>query len=151
LSATAPTQWPEKKDETAGGVVISGQNVLILFLPTRREYRLPKGHIEYGETAAEAALREVREESSYLDVHIETDLGTHTAEFDRNGKHVVRSEHYFLMTLENETHRGSGLAKFEPRWLAWDEALASLTYESEKQWLRRAGPFLKFNPGLKNS
>jgi 8-oxo-dGTP pyrophosphatase MutT (NUDIX family) len=131
-----------KIDETAGGVVIFGNNVLILFLPVRQEYRLPKGHIEYGETPAEAALREVAEESSYLDLRIKADLGTHTVEFNRNGKHVLRSEHYFLMTLENDTHRGSGLVKFEPRWLAWDEALTKLTFEAERQWVRRAKPFL---------
>jgi 8-oxo-dGTP pyrophosphatase MutT (NUDIX family) len=130
-----------KLDETAGGVVVNGQSFLILFLPARQEYRLPKGHIEYGETAAEAALREVSEESGYLDLRIVADLGTHTVKFDRLGKRGVRSEHYFFMSLENEAHRGSGLARFEPRWLSWDEALAQLTFEAEKQWLRRVKPF----------
>jgi len=134
-----------KLDEIAGGVVLSGQNILILFIPVRKEYRLPKGHIEYGETPAEAALREVSEESSYLDLHILADLGTHKVEFNRNGRHVVNSEHYFLMNLDNETHRGSGLAKFEPRWMSWDEALEKLTFEGEKQWVRRAKPFIISN------
>ena len=131
-----------KLDELAGGVVLSGQNILILYIPVRMEYRLPKGHIEYGETPEETALREVKEESSYLDLQILADLGTHRVEFNRMGNTWLNSEHYFFMNLDNENHRGSGLAKFEPRWMAWDEALAKLTFEFEKQWVRRAKPFI---------
>ena len=147
MSDLQPAKQPDKIDETAGGVVISDKNVLVLFLPSRQEYRLPKGHIEYGETPVEAALREVAEESSYLDLQVLADLGTHTVKFNRMGKQVVRSEHYFLMNLKNENHRGKGLAKFEPRWLSWDEALDKLTFQAEKQWLLRAGPFLKTSQG----
>jgi hypothetical protein len=102
-----------KLDEIAGGVVLSGQNVLSLFIPVRKEYRLPKGHIEYGESPAETVLREVSKNSGYLDLHILADLGKHTVEFNLNGKHVVNSEHYFLMNLDNETHRGSGMSHWQ--------------------------------------
>jgi 8-oxo-dGTP pyrophosphatase MutT (NUDIX family) len=137
-----------KPNEAAGGVVISGPNVLVLFIATRQEYRLPKGHIDEGETPAETALREVGEESGYLDLRILANLGTHTVEFDYNGKHVLRTEHYFLMNLEKEIRRGPGEPKFEPLWLPMDEALDNLTFEAEKQWLRRAIPFISSKQGF---
>jgi hypothetical protein len=31
-----------------------------------------------------------------------------------------------------------GEAQFEPEWLAWDETLAELTFEAEREWVRRA-------------
>ena len=47
----------------AGGVVVRGEDVLVLRRPGRDEIRLPKGHVEPGEGLAEAALRETREET----------------------------------------------------------------------------------------
>ncbi|RLC98140.1 MAG: hypothetical protein DRI77_05730, partial [Chloroflexi bacterium] len=103
------------------------------------EVRLPKGHVDPGETARETALREVREESGYADLTIEADLGTQVVEFDYDGRHVVRSERYFLMTLADDASPpGAGEEQFEPAWLNWDEALAALTFEAEREWVRRA-------------
>jgi len=81
----------------AGGVVVDGERVLVLRRPGRGEVRLPKGHIDPGETPRAAALREVGEESGYADLEIVADLGTQTVEFDWDGRHYVRDEHYFLM------------------------------------------------------
>ena len=48
-----------------GGVVVHDGRVLVLRRYSRDEIRLPKGHVDPGETVQEAALREVREESGY--------------------------------------------------------------------------------------
>ena len=107
--------------------------------PNEGEVRLPKGHVDPGETARETALREVREESGYADLTIEADLGTQLVEFEHKGRHVVRSERYFLMTLADDASPpGDGEEQFEPAWLNWDEALAALTFEAEREWVRRA-------------
>ena len=55
----------------AGGVVVHDNQVLVLRRPHRAEVRLPKGHVEPGEDAAEAAIRETQEESGYQDVRQE--------------------------------------------------------------------------------
>jgi len=87
-----------------------------------------------------AALRETREESGYVNLVLQADLGTQVVEFDHRGRHVVRTERYFLMTLADgaESTPSGGEEQFEPAWLTWDEALASLTFEAEREWARRA-------------
>jgi len=123
----------------AGGVVVHGGRVLVLRRPGQGEVRLSKGHVEPGEEVQAAALRETREESGYAELVLKADLGTQVVEFDHRGRHVVRTERYFLMALAD--HLASpigGEEQFEPVWLTWDEALAALTFEAEREWVRRA-------------
>ena len=96
--------------------------------------------VEPGEDVQVAALRETREESGYANLAVKADLGTQVVEFDRDGRHVVRTERYFLMTLVGQAFQPAmpGEAQFEPAWLTWDEALAVLTFEAEREWVRRA-------------
>jgi len=123
----------------AGGVVVRADCVLVLRRLGRGEVRLPKGHVDSGETAQEAALREVSEESGYAALVTRADLGTHVVEFDYEGRHVVRTERYFLMALADDASSpADGEEQFEPVWLPWDEALAALTFEAEREWVRRA-------------
>jgi 8-oxo-dGTP pyrophosphatase MutT (NUDIX family) len=123
----------------AGGVVVHDGRMLVLRRPSQDEVRLPKGHVEPGESVEAAALRETREESGYADLVVVADLGTQVVEFDYAGRHVVRHERYFLMALAgNPDSPTRGEEQFEPLWLAWDEALAALTFEVEREWVRRA-------------
>lgn len=134
----------------AGGVVARDGRVLVLRRPNPPsvppnggeeggEVRLPKGHVDPGETVQETALREVREESGYAGLTIEADLGAQLVEFDHKGRRVVRTERYFLMALADDASPpDGGEEQFEPVWLTWDEALAALTFEAEREWVRRA-------------
>ena len=124
----------------AGGVVVDAEHVLVLRRPSRDEVRLPKGHIEKGESAQETALREVAEESGYADLGTIADLGHQTVEFDYKGTHVIRDEQYFLMGLRStrRAEREEKESQFIPGWLSWDEALSELTFEAEREWVRRA-------------
>jgi HAD superfamily hydrolase (TIGR01509 family) len=140
-SALAEERNPVYCYVAAGGVVVEGDHVLVLQRPSRNEVRLPKGRVEPGESAQTAALREVREESGYTDLVIRGDLGTQIVTFDHQGRHVVRTERYFLMRSTNSPHCGppdGGEEQFEPVWMTSDEALAALTFEAEREWVRRA-------------
>lgn len=132
----------------AGGVVVGGGRVLVLRRPGRGEVRLPKGHVEPGESVEAAALREAREESGYAGLVLGADLGVQIVEFEHAGRRVRRTERYFLMTLADEPPDlpPGGEEQFEPRWLTWDEALVALTFEAEREWVRRARLAL-FVPG----
>ena len=123
----------------AGGVVVHDRRVLVLCRPGRGEVRLPKGHVDPGEGPQETAVREVREESGYADLAVEADLGVQRVEFVHQERHVTRTERYFLMALSNGPDSSvKGERQFEPEWLTWDEALAALTFEAEREWVRRA-------------
>ena len=123
----------------AGGVVVRDDRVLALRRPSRGEIRLPKGHVEPGEEVQAAAVRETREESGYIGLVVKADLGTLVVAFEHGGRRVVRCERYFLMELRNEgCARGEPEEQFEPVWLAWGDALETLTFETEREWVRRA-------------
>ena len=137
----------------AGGVVVddTGRVLTIQRWVTREgqlvfEVRLPKGHVEPGETDAEAALREVCEEAALCQLCVVADLGEVQTHFAQRTRDVVRHEHYYLMQ-PCETHQVTGHAvdpnsdeaRFLPHWYAgFDEAEQALTFESEREFVRRA-------------
>ncbi len=137
---------PVHRYSAAGGVVVdaTGARILVLRRPGcqgpdgRPEVRLPKGHVEPGEDRRETAWREVREEAGLLDLEILADLGHQTVEFDWRGSHVIRDEHYFLMALPEGAPVTHPEKQFERLWLTWGEAVGQLTFEAEREWVRRA-------------
>jgi 8-oxo-dGTP pyrophosphatase MutT (NUDIX family) len=140
-----------KQYQAAGGVVIqqgkidgldpTNAYVLLLDRPKRKEVRLPKGHIDPGEDARTAALRETEEEAGFVDLVVLADLGNNTVEFDYKGDHFIRGEHYFLMTLRS-SHQSSRPAhdeeQFKPLWIEAEKAAQMLTFESEQNVVRAA-------------
>jgi len=146
-----------KHHRTAGGVVIDrAGRVLVLEREVERggavvhEVRLPKGHIDAGETEEQAAVREVCEESGYCGVEIIADLGEGRSEFTFRGEAHVREERYFLMRLVDETRRAPAPshgeeALFTANWLAPETAAAQLTYPSERMFAERAAAWLREN------
>lgn len=138
----------ERHYRAAGGVVLHNKTVLVLRRESRDEWRLPKGHVEAGESDGEAALREVAEESGYDDLRLDGDLGVQHVVFDvflgeGLGQHIDRLEHYFRMRLvsEHRIPRPPEDEKFDPRWVQIEEARSLLTFDTEKEWLERAISF----------
>jgi 8-oxo-dGTP pyrophosphatase MutT (NUDIX family) len=129
---------PINRYDAAGGIVVWKDNVLILYRKLKDDYKLPKGHIEPAEAPLAAAQREVAEESGYIGLEILHDLGEKTADFVRNGKHTIRSEHYYLMQVTEETQQIPHEEDRDPVWVSWDEALEMLSFEQERYWIRRA-------------
>lgn len=139
-----------KLHRTAGGVVLDAEGRMLVLVrdverdgKTIHEVRLPKGHIDPGETEEQAARREVHEESGYGHVEILDDLGAAVSEFQFQGRDHRRTERYFLMRLTDPTRDApqpthADEALFRPHWLAPEVAAKELSYASEQDFARRA-------------
>ena len=75
----------------AGGVVVRPEGeVLLLERPSRGEVRLPKGHIDPGETPLETARREIAEEAGFRELRMLADLGWQEVRFVYEGRRYAR-------------------------------------------------------------
>jgi ADP-ribose pyrophosphatase YjhB (NUDIX family) len=122
--------------EQAGGIVFrhGRAGIAILLVRAKRDpskWIFPKGHIERGETARTAALRETREEAG---VQGETigEIGDHQ-EFEWAGQ-CFRVQ-YFLIRMTSESDETDGREK---GWFPFDEALEQVSFESARDLLRQA-------------
>lgn len=66
-----------KRTNTAGGVVIGPNNLVLVVNQHGRSWSLPKGHIESGESAEIAARREIEEESGVTELTLIGPLGSY--------------------------------------------------------------------------
>ncbi len=138
---------PLRTYRSAGGVVIDPAGRVLLIervVDGQHEVRLPKGHIEAGETDEVAALREVCEETGYCDLEIVADLGWREVVFEYKGRTVVRHERYYLMQLASQHRQAPQFASerealFRNRWAVnFAEATEALTFAAERDAMHRA-------------
>ena len=88
-------------ENIARGVVFRGGKVL-LCAPKNGGYTyLPGGHIEFGETAAEALEREMREETG-LEVEVGKFLGVVESRFEQRGRLHCEISLVYAMTLKDD-------------------------------------------------
>lgn len=130
---------------SAGGVVHrteAGRAEIVLV--RRREpplWALPKGTPDSGETLAETAVRETREETG-LQVEIEEPISSVTYFFVRGRTRFHKTVHFSLMRpvggrLEDHDHEFD-----EVRWIQIDEALELMTHATERAVVLRAAELL---------
>jgi 8-oxo-dGTP diphosphatase len=104
--------------------------VAVIHRPSQDDWTLPKGKLEPGETAEEAALREVWEETG-LKVRFVRPLGC-TSYVDRRGRDKV----VFYWVMWAEGGRFTPTAEVdELRWLTVEEAGELLTYSADRALL----------------
>jgi 8-oxo-dGTP pyrophosphatase MutT (NUDIX family) len=127
---------------SAGGVVVRGDQVIVI-VPVKRAAAgepvlgLPKGHPEAGETAAQAAAREVREEAGVRAEILES-LGTVSYFYQRRGKAVPKRVEFFLMSYEDGDVADHDHEIEEARWMPLTQAAQALTYPGERDMVLRA-------------
>lgn len=136
-----------RRYQAAGGVVVDDQGRVLLIERTvdgHHEVRLPKGHIDPGESPDEAARREVCEETGFCDLEVLADLGWQEVVFEHKGRLVIRGERYYLMRLASQRRQAPQFtnereALFRNRWEpSFDDAASALTFEAERDVVRRA-------------
>ncbi len=121
----------------AGGVVLRREDgrtrVAVIHRPKYMDWSLPKGKLEKGESFEQAALREVQEETGFSSEALQ-ELPS-VSYLDRKAR--TKLVRYWLML--------AGEGKFEPhdevdelRWLTGHEAQRLLTYDHDRELVRRA-------------
>ena len=112
-------------------------------MPTRRAadgskvLALPKGHPEAGESAADAALREVREEAG-VQARVVEQLGDVRYWYTRGGQRIAKAVSFFLLEyVAGDVAQHDGEVE-DARWMALDEAVRELTYRGEREMAARA-------------
>jgi 8-oxo-dGTP pyrophosphatase MutT (NUDIX family) len=128
------------REFSAGGLVIrnlSGRLFVAVVRVHDQILALPKGHPEPGESAEEAALREVREETGLEATPVEK-LGDIRYWYARDGDRVLKIVSFFLLRyrsgrLEDHDHEVE-----EALWIPLEDAPARLAYRGEKDMAKAA-------------
>jgi len=104
-------------------------------------WSLPKGHVEPGETAEQAAVREVAEETG-IRGRVIAPLGSIDFSFMADDRRVHKTVHHFLLLAE-----GGELSRDDPEvasvaWVPLDELDARLSYQDERRLLEQVPQLL---------
>ncbi|HEY2718828.1 MAG TPA: NUDIX domain-containing protein [Solirubrobacteraceae bacterium] len=135
------------RERSAGGVVVRDGQVVVI-VPTRRAsdgskvLALPKGHIDPGETALQAAVREVREETGIVGEPV-TELGETRYWYRRDGQTIPKSVSFYLFRyVEGDTADHDDEVE-EARWIAIEDAGSELSHSAEQEMVARAAQYLE--------
>jgi len=126
-----------EKIEAAGGVVLRGEGavpeVLIVHRVQHEDWSLPKGKLDPGERAEEAAAREVEEETG-VRVELGRELPDNHYHVAKGPKHV----RWFRMTpvSGDPEDRVPDEEVDVARWVPVDDAFRLLTYDHDIALLR---------------
>ena len=132
------------EETSAGGVVFrrsdGDEPRFLLIRDSYRNWGLPKGHLEEGEERADAALREVGEETGLTDLVLHGPIQDIDWFFRFRRRLIHKTCAFFL--LESAAgdpcpQRDEGITAC--RWLPFEAALATVSYANAREVLRVAG------------
>lgn len=120
----------------AGGIVWEGEpwssRIAAIYRNRYRDWSLPKGKLEGGESFEEAAIREIREETGCT-VELLDFAGD--IEYTKNGRPKLVKYWHAALVGEADFQPNSEVARME--WLGVEEAIERLNYSSERRLLER--------------
>lgn len=132
----------DDRELSAGGVVVRGDEVIVI-VPTRRGAQgqrvlgLPKGHVDPGENAEQAATREVREEAG-VEADMVEKLGDVRYFYQRDGQRIFKMVRFFLFDYRSGSLEDHDDEVEEARWMPLAEAARALSYKGEREMVGRA-------------
>ena len=136
---------PRRRNEeiSAGGLVIdlSGDLGLLIGRHDKRGrtlWSLPKGHIEFGETPEDAAIREVAEETG-IESAITRSLGVIDFWFMAEGKRIHKTVHHYLFRMTGGILTPQKNEVDEVAWFPLVEVSKRLAYSDERKLIASFG------------
>jgi 8-oxo-dGTP pyrophosphatase MutT (NUDIX family) len=135
-----------KREFSAGGVLvrtIGGRPHVAAIRPRGKTdvWALPKGHIDPGESAAETAVREVREETG-VEGRIVEKLGDIRYVYTWDGERIFKVVSFFLLRAGRgrlgEIEEAMRIEVAEARWLPLEDAPRLLSYGGEREMAAKA-------------
>lgn len=127
------------EEVSAGGLVVDTtgpqQRAALIGRLDRRGHllwSLPKGHIEEGETAEQAAVREVREETGILG-EVAAPLGSIDYWFVAEDRRIHKTVHHFLLRALGGELSDEDVEVTAVAWVPLDEVRARLAYDGERR------------------
>jgi 8-oxo-dGTP pyrophosphatase MutT (NUDIX family) len=128
------------REFSAGGVVVrqmQGRPYVAVVRVRDQILALPKGHPDGDESAAEAARREVREETG-LEADCVERLGDVKYWYVRGGERVMKIVAFFLFRYRSGSIEDHDHEVEEALWIPLDEAPKRLAYKGEREMAETA-------------
>ena len=129
-------------ETSAGGLVLDAerQSAAVIGRLDRKGrllWSLPKGHIEQGETAEQAAEREVSEETGILGRTFDR-LGSIDYWFVAEDRRIHKTVHHFLLEAIGGELSNADTEVTEVAWMPLTELVVLLAYADERRLVRKA-------------
>ena len=137
-----------ERETSAGGVVFrrdaDGAVRYLLIRDSYRNWGFPKGHLEAGEPPADAARREVAEETGLRDLLLHGPIQVIDWYFRFRGKTIHKYCHFFLF----ESKRGDLVPQLDEgitdcTWRSLTESVETISYDNARGVLERAAEMVR--------
>jgi len=126
---------------SAGGVVLNQEGEVLVVSQHGTSWSLPKGHIEKGEEAIDAARREILEESGVRNLEFIKELGTYERyRIGRDGgenKSELKTITIYLFKTIDYNLKPIDPENPEARWIDKEEVVQLLTHPKDKEFFMK--------------
>lgn len=136
-----------QQTQTGGGIVVNPSNQILVVSQHGTSWSLPKGHIDPGENAKQAAVREIKEESGITQLTLIKELGSyrrhriglHGGEDTSELKYIT----IYLYTTTETKLKPIDPENPEARWVEADSVAKLLTHPKDKAFYESVLPEVK--------
>ena len=127
-----------KKTETAGGVVLNKEGLVLVVNQNNNSWSLPKGHIDEGEDKLQAAIREIYEESGINELELVKELGSYEryriALDGGDDKSELKVIYMFLFKTNQRVLKPIDPSNPEAMWVKKEKVAELLTHKKDKEF-----------------